>query len=127
MALSRGTDVMTGGWNETISPNFFCAMRPEIAIAGILLEPQEVHVGRCDLQGIHAAADPPVPWQSPIRMLHATNNFPEFTGRICPAPCEAACVLGINEPAVTIKQIEKTIVDRAGGMPVQRLRPTAAT
>jgi glutamate synthase (NADPH/NADH) small chain len=45
--------------------------------------------------------------------LHATNNFPEFTGRLCPAPCEAACVLGINEPPVTIKQIEKSIVDRA--------------
>ena len=45
--------------------------------------------------------------------MHATNNFPEFTGRICPAPCEAACVLGINEPPVTIKQIEKTIIDRA--------------
>ena len=52
-------------------------------------------------------------WESAIRRLHATNNFPEFTGRICPAPCEAACVLGINEPAVTIKNIEKTIVDRA--------------
>ncbi len=52
-------------------------------------------------------------WQDAIRVLHATNNFPEFTGRICPAPCEAACVLGINEPAVTIKNIEKTIVDRA--------------
>ncbi|HTQ57327.1 MAG TPA: glutamate synthase subunit beta [Bryobacteraceae bacterium] len=52
-------------------------------------------------------------WQDAIRVLHATNNFPEFTGRICPAPCEAACVLGINEPPVTIKQIEKTIVDRA--------------
>ena len=47
-----------------------------------------------------------------IRVLHSTNNFPEFTGRVCPAPCEAACVLGINEPPVTIKQIEKTIVDR---------------
>jgi glutamate synthase (NADPH/NADH) small chain len=47
--------------------------------------------------------------------LHATNNFPEFTGRLCPAPCEAACVLGINEPPVTIKQIEVEIVDRAGG------------
>jgi glutamate synthase (NADPH/NADH) small chain len=45
-------------------------------------------------------------------VLHSTNNFPEFTGRICPAPCEAACVLGINEPPVTIKQIEKTIVER---------------
>jgi glutamate synthase (NADPH/NADH) small chain len=52
-------------------------------------------------------------WKDAIRQLHATNNFPEFTGRICPAPCEAACVLGINEPPVTIKQIEKTIVDRA--------------
>ncbi len=51
-------------------------------------------------------------WRDAVRMLHATNNFPEFTGRICPAPCEAACVLGINQPAVTIKNIEKTIVDR---------------
>jgi len=52
-------------------------------------------------------------WHEAIRVLHATNNFPEFTGRICPAPCEAACVLGINEPPVTIKNIEKAIVDRA--------------
>jgi len=52
-------------------------------------------------------------WKEASRVLHSTNNFPEFTGRICPAPCEAACVLGINEPAVTIKNIEKTIVDRA--------------
>ena len=52
-------------------------------------------------------------WQEAIRRLHATNNFPEFTGRICPAPCEAACVLGINQPPVTIKQIEKTIVEHA--------------
>jgi glutamate synthase (NADPH/NADH) small chain len=52
-------------------------------------------------------------WRDAVRQLHATNNFPEFTGRICPAPCEAACVLGINEPPVTIKQIEKTIIDRA--------------
>ena len=52
-------------------------------------------------------------WKEAIRVLHSTNNFPEFTGRICPAPCEAACVLGINEPAVTIKVIEKTIVERA--------------
>jgi len=51
-------------------------------------------------------------WKEAVRQLHSTNNFPEFTGRICPAPCEAACVLGINEPAVTIKQIEKSIVDR---------------
>jgi len=52
-------------------------------------------------------------WKDAIRVLHSTNNFPEFTGRICPAPCEAACVLAISEPAVTIKLIEKTIVDHA--------------
>src|SRR5215831_1729048 len=52
-------------------------------------------------------------WKEAVRQLHATNNFPEFTGRICPAPCEASCVLGINEPPVTIKQIERTIIDRA--------------
>jgi glutamate synthase (NADPH/NADH) small chain len=51
-------------------------------------------------------------WEEAVRRLHSTNNFPEFTGRICPAPCEAACVLGINQPPVTIKQIEKTIVER---------------
>ena len=51
-------------------------------------------------------------WKEAVRHLHATNNFPEFTGRLCPAPCEAACVLGINQPPVTIKSIEKEIVDR---------------
>jgi glutamate synthase (NADPH/NADH) small chain len=52
-------------------------------------------------------------WEAAIRRLHATNNFPEFTGRICPAPCEAACVLGIDQPAVSIKLIERSIVERA--------------
>jgi glutamate synthase (NADPH/NADH) small chain len=52
-------------------------------------------------------------WEAAIRRLHATNNFPEFTGRICPAPCEAACVLGINQPPVSIKLIERSIVERA--------------
>ena len=52
-------------------------------------------------------------WEAAAHRLHATNNFPEFTGRLCPAPCETACVLGINEPAVTIKQIEVEISDRA--------------
>jgi glutamate synthase (NADPH/NADH) small chain len=51
-------------------------------------------------------------WEAAIRRLHSTNNFPEFTGRICPAPCEAACVLGINQPAVSIKLIERSIVER---------------
>ena len=48
-----------------------------------------------------------------IERLHATNNFPEFTGKLCPAPCESSCVLGINQPAVTIKQIEASIIDQA--------------
>ncbi|MGF2948055.1 glutamate synthase subunit beta [Microbacterium alcoholitolerans] len=48
-----------------------------------------------------------------IERLHATNNFPEFTGRLCPAPCESSCVLGINQPAVTIKQVEVSIIDEA--------------
>jgi len=52
-------------------------------------------------------------WGQAIERLHATNNFPEFTGRLCPAPCEAACVLGINSDPVTIKQVEVAIVDRA--------------
>jgi glutamate synthase (NADPH/NADH) small chain len=52
-------------------------------------------------------------WRAAIERLHATNNFPEFTGRLCPAPCEAACVLGINADPVTIKQVEVSIIDRA--------------
>ncbi|MFO0951082.1 MAG: glutamate synthase subunit beta [Isosphaeraceae bacterium] len=52
-------------------------------------------------------------WRAAIDRLHATNNFPEFTGTLCPAPCEASCVLGINADPVTIKQVEQSIVDRA--------------
>lgn len=52
-------------------------------------------------------------WGEAIERLHATNNFPEFTGRLCPAPCETACVLGINQPAVTIKQVEVTTIEKA--------------
>ena len=52
-------------------------------------------------------------WHAAIERLHATNNFPEFTGRLCPAPCESACVLGINQPPVTIKQVEVSIIDHA--------------
>ncbi|WP_248582090.1 glutamate synthase subunit beta [Nocardioides sp. InS609-2] len=52
-------------------------------------------------------------WEGAIERLHATNNFPEFTGRLCPAPCETACVLGINQDPVTIKNVEVAIIDRA--------------
>ncbi len=51
-------------------------------------------------------------WEEALAVLHSTNNFPEFTGRVCPAPCESSCVLAINEPAVTIKKIESAIGDR---------------
>ncbi len=54
-------------------------------------------------------------WEEAIERLHRTNNFPEFTGRVCPAPCENSCVLGINAPAVTIKNIEVSIVEHAYG------------
>ena len=51
-------------------------------------------------------------WKKALHILHSTNNFPEFTGRLCPAPCEAACVLGIINPPVSIEMIEKYIVER---------------
>src|SRR5262249_56603856 len=51
-------------------------------------------------------------WKDALERLHKTNNFPEFTGRTCPAPCEGACVLGITDPPVTIKNIENAIIDR---------------
>src|SRR5215211_7118198 len=67
-------------------------------------------------------------WREAIERLHATNNFPEFTGRLCPAPCEAACVLGINQPAVTIKQVEVSIIERAFAEGwVEPLRPAVRT
>ena len=55
-------------------------------------------------------------WREALDRLHATNNFPEFTGRVCPAPCEAGCVLGINEPPVTIHDNERTIIDKGFNM-----------
>src|ERR1700729_1267310 len=65
-------------------------------------------------------------WREAADRLHATNNFPEFTGRLCPAPCEAACVLGINADPVTIKQVEVEIIDRAFASGWVAPRPPAA-
>ena len=65
-------------------------------------------------------------WREAAERLHATNNFPEFTGRLCPAPCEAACVLGINADPVTIKQVEVEIIDRAFASGWVVPRPPAA-
>ena len=67
-------------------------------------------------------------WRAAVERLHATNNFPEFTGRLCPAPCESACVLGISAEPVTIKQVEVSIIDRAwdeGWVPPRRPSPAA--
>jgi glutamate synthase (NADPH/NADH) len=58
-------------------------------------------------------------WREALHQLLQTNNFPEFTGRVCPAPCEGSCVLGINEPPVTIKNIECAIIDK---VPIFALR-----
>ncbi|MGO1974437.1 MAG: glutamate synthase subunit beta [Propionibacteriaceae bacterium] len=60
-------------------------------------------------------------WEAALDRLHATNNFPEFTGRLCPAPCETACVVGINQPAVTIKNVEVAIIDK--GWDDRRVKP----
>lgn len=72
-------------------------------------------------------------WKHAYEILMSTNNFPEFTGRICPAPCEASCVLGINQPAVTIEYLEKTIIEKAfeagyvhPRVPIQRSGKTVA-
>jgi len=65
-------------------------------------------------------------WQEAAQRLHATNNFPEFTGRLCPAPCETACVLGINADPVTIKQVEVEIIDRAWAEGWVGARPPSA-
>jgi glutamate synthase (NADPH/NADH) small chain len=64
-------------------------------------------------------------WKAAFEQLDQTNNFPEFTGRLCPAPCEEACVLAINTPAVTIEQIEKTIIEKAFANGWVRSRPPA--
>jgi glutamate synthase (NADPH/NADH) small chain len=64
-------------------------------------------------------------WKEALQRLLATNNFPEFTGRICPAPCEGSCVLGINSDPVTIKNIEVTIIDRAFNEGIIKASPPA--
>jgi glutamate synthase (NADPH) small chain len=64
-------------------------------------------------------------WKNAIEVLHSTNNFPEFTGRVCPAPCEAACTLNVNDDAVGIKSIEHAIIDRAWAEGWVQARPAA--
>ncbi len=66
-------------------------------------------------------------WKTAIEVLHSTNNFPEFTGRICPAPCETACTLGINDDPVGIKSIEHAIIDKSVGRRLGRTRCRRST
>ncbi len=115
VAVSRPVGTRVKDWNEVYVP-------------GSLLPIISAQAGRCMDCGIpfchsgcplgnlvpewndYAYRDD---WKAASERLHATNNFPEFTGRLCPAPCEAACVLGINQAPVTIKNVEVTIVDKA--------------
>jgi glutamate synthase (NADPH/NADH) small chain len=70
-------------------------------------------------------------WHRAIETLHSTNNFPEFTGRICPAPCESACTLHVDDQAVGIKSIERAIIDKAWEegwvVPLPAAQPTGKT
>ncbi len=125
----RPVDVRIGDWREVYEP--FPAERTERQAArcmdcGIPF----CHSG-CPLGNLIPEWNDLVyrsDWAAAADRLHATNNFPEFTGKLCPAPCEAACVLGINADPVTIKQVELEIVERAwadGG--VVPLRPETLT
>jgi glutamate synthase (NADPH/NADH) small chain len=119
VAKRRPVDERLNDWNEVY---------PEDGVGHALLPIITKQAGRCMDCGIpfcHAGCPLGnlIPewndlvwrndWQEAIERLHATNNFPEFTGRLCPAPCEPACVLGINQEPVTIKNVEVSIIDRA--------------
>ena len=119
VATRRPVEERLGDWNEVY---------PEEGIGRALLPIITKQAGRCMDCGIpfcHSGCPLGnlIPewndlvwrgdWREAIERLHATNNFPEFTGRLCPAPCEPACVLGINQEPVTIKNVEVAIIDRA--------------
>ena len=125
----RPVDVRLSDWREVYEP--FAAERSERQAArcmdcGIPFCHQGCPLGNLipEWNDLVYRSD----WAAAADRLHATNNFPEFTGRLCPAPCEAACVLGINAEPVTIKQVEVEIIDRAwadGG--VTPLPPSSLT
>jgi glutamate synthase (NADPH) small chain len=110
----RAVDVRLGDWNEVYEP--FATDRVERQAArcmdcGIPFCHSGCPLGNLipEWNDLVSKSD----WAAAADRLHATNNFPEFTGRLCPAPCETACVLGINAEPVTIKQVEVEIIDRA--------------
>ncbi len=115
IATSRPIDERVRDWNEVYVPGSLLPIISEQAGRCMDCGIPFCHSG-CPLGNLipewndYAYRDD---WKAASERLHATNNFPEFTGRLCPAPCEAACVLGINQPPVTIKNVEVTIVDKA--------------
>src|ERR1700692_132895 len=114
IAQTRPVDVRIMGWKEVYSPSPHASLEKQ---AGRCMDCgiPFCHNG-CPLGNLIPEWNDLVwrhDWKDAADRLHATNNFPEFTGRLCPAPCEAACVLGINADPVTIKQVEVEIIDRA--------------
>ncbi|MBA0050389.1 glutamate synthase subunit beta [Streptomyces sp. AJS327] len=115
LARTRPVDERVGDWNEVYVPGSLLPIVSEQASRCMDCGIPFCHNG-CPLGNLipewndYAYRDD---WRAASERLHATNNFPEFTGRLCPAPCEAACVLGINQQPVTIKNVEVTIVDKA--------------
>ncbi len=117
-ATRRPVDERIGDWNEVYPDSIGKALLPIINVqasrcmdCGIPFCHQGCPLGNIipEWNDLTWRND----WDGAIERLHATNNFPEFTGRLCPAPCETACVLGINQDPVTIKNIEVSIIDRA--------------
>jgi len=126
----RPVDVRLGDWREVYEP-----------FPIVSLQQQAARCMDCGIPFCHGPTGCPLgnlipewndlvfrgDWDAAADRLHATNNFPEFTGRLCPAPCESACVLGINADPVTIKQVEVAIADRAWEAGVAPVMPTVRT
>ncbi len=118
VATRRPVDERVGDWNEVYPDGIGRALLP-------IITPQAGRCMDCGIPFCHQGCPLGniIPewndlvwrddWEGAIERLHATNNFPEFTGRLCPAPCETACVLGINQDPVTIKNVEVSIIDKA--------------
>ncbi len=128
VAARRPVEERVGDWNEVYPGGAGRALLPIItAQAGRCMDCgiPFCHQG-CPLGNIIPEWNDLVwrdDWEGAIERLHATNNFPEFTGRLCPAPCETACVLGINQDPVTIKNVEVAIIDRAWESNLVRPQP----
>lgn len=118
VATRRPVEERVGDWNEVYPDGIGRALLP-------IITPQAGRCMDCGIPFCHQGCPLGniIPewndlvwrddWEGAIERLHATNNFPEFTGRLCPAPCETACVLGINQDPVTIKNVEVSIIDKA--------------